>query len=97
MPSIREIRPASGPFERQELLAAFRDEGERFLAAVGSVGTDTSGITHPFFGRLTLAEGLRFMTRHVRHHHAQIVGADRGADLGRQSEALEPADRSVSS
>jgi hypothetical protein len=96
VPAIREIRPASGPFDRQQLLAAFRDEGERFLDAVGAAHTDTAAISHPFLGRLTLVEGVRFMTRHVRHHQAQIVPADHGPEVGGQSDRLEPAGGSSS-
>lgn len=97
VPSIREIRPASGPFDRQQLLAAFRDEGERFLDAVGSAPADSAAISHPFLGSLSLVEGVRFMTRHVRHHQAQIDPADRGADVGAQSDPLAGVDRPVSS
>lgn len=87
VPAIREIRPAPGPFARQELLAAFGDEGERFLAAAGSAAADGGAtISHPFLGPLTLVEGVRFMTRHVRHHQAQIAG---GAPAPRRGQSAD--------
>lgn len=75
VPAVREIRPGEGPFDRRELLAAFRDEGERFLAdAAAAAGDRRATITHPFLGSLTLRQGVRFLAQHVRHHHAQIGG-----------------------
>lgn len=96
VPAIREIRPTSGPFERQQLLAAFREEGERFLDAAGSAAAGGATISHPFLGSLSLVEGIRFMTRHVRHHQAQIVPAGR-AEVAGQSDPLAGADRPASS
>jgi hypothetical protein len=75
VPAVREIRPGEGPYDRRELLTAFRDEGERFLAeAASAAGDRRATITHPFLGSLTLRQGIRFLAQHVRHHHAQIGG-----------------------
>ena len=68
-----EIRPGSGPFDRQQLLDALRHEGEQFMKATDSPFLDRGSITHPFLGKIGLADGVRFMTQHLRHHHAQIV------------------------
>jgi hypothetical protein len=78
VPAVREIRPGPGPFDRLELLAALRREGERFLAdAEAAAATAGAGITHPFLGRLGVGEGVRFTAQHVRHHQAQVAGAAR--------------------
>lgn len=75
VPATREIRPGDGPFERRELLDALRVAGERFLATATSERIVNSRLTHPYLGRLGLVEGMRFMTQHLRHHHAQIAPA----------------------
>lgn len=74
VPATREIRPAAGPYDRQEQLSALREECERFLAAV-SAAPASANLTHAFLGRLPLLDGLRFATQHIRHHHPQIVPA----------------------
>jgi hypothetical protein len=75
----REIRPGDGPFERRAVLTALREEGEAFIRTVsaGRIGNET--VTHPYLGRLGLVDGVRFLTQHLRHHHAQIAGGDAGA------------------
>jgi hypothetical protein len=75
VPATREIRPGDGPFERRELLDALRSEGERFLTSATSERIVNARVTHPYLGKLGLVEGMRFMTQHLRHHHAQIVPA----------------------
>ena len=74
VPATREIRPAAGPYDRDELLSALREEGARFAQAVASAPADST-ITHPFLGRLALRDGVRFTAQHIRHHHAQIAPA----------------------
>ena len=71
--ATREIRPGDGPFDRRELLDALRSEGEHFLASATSDRIVNASVTHPYLGKLGLVEGMRFMTQHLRHHHAQIV------------------------
>jgi hypothetical protein len=73
VPATREIRPGDGPFDRRELLDALRREGEHFLATATSDRIVNASVTHPFMGKLGLVEGTRFLTQHLRHHHAQIV------------------------
>jgi hypothetical protein len=72
VPATREIRPPSGPYDRQQLLSALQEEGERFLAYVFAA-KQSAMLTHPFLGRLPLLDGLRFATQHIRHHHPQIA------------------------
>src|SRR5262249_52828310 len=78
VPATREVRPAGGPFDRQQLLLALRQEGEQFIQEV-RLASDRATITHPFLGKLALADGVRFMTQHIGHHHSQIVGAQEPA------------------
>lgn len=72
VPTIREIKPGSGPFDREELLSAFREEGESFLRTVAEA-PPIGRITHPFLGHLNLPDGVRFLAQHIRHHHVQIL------------------------
>lgn len=78
VPAVREIRPGPGPFDRRDLLAALRREGEGFLADAEAAAT-RAGITHPFLGRLGVGEGVRFTAQHLRHHQAQLPGAARAS------------------
>ena len=73
-PAVREIRPGSGPFDREPLLAALRREGEGFIAVVRSGRLGNAKVTHPFLGPLDVFAGVRFLTQHLRHHQAQLGG-----------------------
>ena len=72
----REIRPGDGPFDRQAVLTALRQEGEEFIRTVSAGRIENQTVTHPYLGPLGLVDGVRFLTQHLRHHHAQIVGAE---------------------
>ena len=72
VPTIREIKPQPASFDREELLAAFREEGEGFLRAVAEAPA-RSRISHPFLGYLDLPDAVRFLAQHIRHHHGQIL------------------------
>lgn len=81
VPAVREIRPGPGPFDRRELLAALRREGEGFLAEAEQAASagGAVGISHPFLGRLSVRDGIRFTAQHLRHHQPQIAGTVEGA------------------
>ncbi len=69
-----EVRPGPGPFPRQEILARLRAGAtgvEESLAQ--AVTSGAPGLTHHVFGRLTPAEGFRFLTVHNAHHTRQIA------------------------
>jgi hypothetical protein len=72
--AVREMRPAGGPYEQGPLLNALGQEGDRFANAVTSSSTRAS-ITHPYLGKLTLLDGVRFLAQHTRHHHRQLSAA----------------------
>jgi hypothetical protein len=79
VPSTSEVRPGDGPYDRQALLGSLGEEGEAFLDKLRAATMDSGrGLTHPFLGKLGLLDGLRFMTRHVQHHHRQL-GESSGA------------------
>ena len=69
--AVREIRPGTGPYDRDQHLAALRAEVEAFLESLPSAQSDAK-LTHPFLGSLPLADGVCFATQHIRHHHNQI-------------------------
>ena len=71
VPAMREIRPAGGPFDRVQVLAALQREGEGLIAAVRT-STGNERVTHPYLGPLGVDDGVRFLTQHLRHHHAQV-------------------------
>jgi len=71
-PATREIRPGDGPFDREQLLSELLRAGEQFVETVASASSDRRAITHPFFGKLSLLDGVRLMTQHIRHHQAQM-------------------------
>lgn len=79
VPATREIRPAAGPYDREQLLTALREEGERFAQTVASAPA-ASRVTHPFLGKLALRDGVRFTAQHIRHHHAQIAPSSHTAN-----------------
>ena len=70
--AVRELRPGDGPFDRAQTLAALRSEGDAFVASVRTSRTGNARVTHPFLGPLGLDDGVRFLTQHIRHHHAQV-------------------------
>lgn len=69
----KEIAPAAGDPDRAGALARLQAASRTFedLACDRErrVGT---GVTHPFFGRLSLAQGVRFAEVHLRHHTGQL-------------------------
>lgn len=69
--AMREIRPAGGPFDRAQVLAGLQREGEGFIASVRT-STGKERVTHPYLGPLGVDDGVRFLTQHLRHHHAQL-------------------------
>ena len=70
----REIRPGSGPFPREALLAALRDGAGRAEEAMAARAPTDPGFTHHVFGHLTAGKALRFAAVHNEHHTRQIAG-----------------------
>jgi hypothetical protein len=81
VPAVSEIRPVDGRFDRETLIAALRDEGEAFLREAEGTAAG-AGLTHPFLGRLGLADGVRFLAHHLRHHQRQLPNRRQDADGG---------------
>ena len=74
--SPREIRPVEGSPDRDAALAellATAAEAEREIEAA----RDRPGavLTHPYFGGIPLARGLKFAAVHVEHHTRQVRAA----------------------
>jgi uncharacterized damage-inducible protein DinB len=69
----REAAPGPGDPDRgavQARFTALAEEFERVMAAKMAEGRGR--VTHPFFGSLSLAQGLRFIEVHIRHHTKQV-------------------------
>jgi DinB superfamily len=78
-PAVREIRPAEEPRPRAVVTGDLRDQATLFEQELGRARAAGGGrLTHPFFGRLSPAEALRFVAVHAAHHRRQIPGAAEG-------------------
>jgi hypothetical protein len=71
-PAVREIRPGEGPFDRSATLGGLRSLSAAFLDELA--GSRGARLSHPFFGAMAGAVGLRVLTAHNRHHAAQLPG-----------------------
>lgn len=75
-PAVREIRPPDEPRARAVVTSDLREQATLFEQELGRARASGGGrLTHPFFGRLSAAEGLRFVAVHAAHHRRQIPGA----------------------
>lgn len=74
-PAVREVRPGPGPYDREQLLAQLRSEGEAFEQEIRAASASGRLLSHPFLGKLTIDEGLALVTHHLRHHEKQLSGA----------------------
>ena len=70
----REIRPPEGSHDQVALLAQFRDVTVKFEAAFGETwrSRPATVVHHPYFGALDLADAIRMITVHTRHHTAVL-------------------------
>lgn len=72
------FRPSASPAKTEDLCARLRATADEFeadverLASQGEVAVD-----HPIFGRVKLADSLRFLALHTAHHRRQLVPATR--------------------
>lgn len=71
--SPKEIAPAAGDPDRPAALTRLEAASRTFEdLAAGGERSGARGVTHPFFGRLSLAQGVRFAEVHLRHHTSQL-------------------------
>ena len=74
-PAVREIRPAEEPRAQSVVTGELRDLATRFEQELGQARETGGGrLTHPFFGRLTPLEAIRFVAVHAAHHRRQLPG-----------------------
>jgi hypothetical protein len=73
-PAPPEIRPSNAPADQQDGVALFRRRAAEFEAAAQWVRKQRprAQLTHAYFGRSSLADGVLFCARHIEHHRAQI-------------------------
>jgi DinB family protein len=75
-PAVREIRPADEPRSRAVVTGDLREQAACFEQELGRAREAGGGhVTHPFLGRFTALEAIRFVAVHAAHHHRQIPGA----------------------
>jgi hypothetical protein len=71
----REVVPADANPDRNAALRAFAEQAGAFERLIEPrLSARSGGNTHPFFGRLTPEQSLRFAEIHTRHHARQISG-----------------------
>lgn len=69
----REVVPAGVSPDKAAGLDRFRGRARDFEQAIAPLLHDRQRrVTHPFFGPLTMAQGLRFVEVHLRHHTKQL-------------------------
>jgi DinB superfamily len=75
-PAVREIRPPEEPRARAVATGDLREQATLFEQELDRARTSGGGrLTHPFLGRLSPREVLRFVAVHAAHHRRQIPGA----------------------
>lgn len=72
----REVRPPDESADPKSLVAELQGSAAQFEAMVEAVHRENLGRggRHPYFGRLSLAQVVRFNTVHTRHHMRQGLG-----------------------
>ena len=70
----RETRPAIANPDQSAAIAGFRERSERFAgeASRAIASRRRVRLTHAYFGRASLAEGVLLCARHIQHHHKQL-------------------------
>jgi hypothetical protein len=78
-PAVREIRPADEPRARPVVTGDLREQAALFEQELGRASDAGGGhLTHPFLGRLSAREALRFVAVHAAHHRRQLPGETGG-------------------
>jgi hypothetical protein len=67
------LEPSASPARPEELLARLRAAANAFEADAAVNTSASATLDHPFFGRLPLADFVRFQEIHTRHHHGQVA------------------------
>ena len=72
----REVRPPEHPGDQRALVDELWARVAELEAAVTDAWSrpEPPRVTHPYFGELTLAEGMRFCAIHTRHHAGFLPG-----------------------
>jgi len=71
----KEVVPANPNPDREAALLGFAEQAGVFERLIEPrLSARSGGNTHPFFGRLTPEQSLRFAEIHTRHHARQISG-----------------------
>lgn len=74
----QEVVPREPSPDRTTSLARLQGRAGEFERVMAERLGDRKGrISHPFFGRLSMSQGLRFVEVHLRHHTKQVVVAGR--------------------
>ncbi len=70
----RELRqPVANP-DQSSAIAGFRDRAARMISGASAAIADGRKVllTHPYFGKSPLPDGVLFCARHIQHHRKQI-------------------------
>lgn len=68
-----EVAPRNPDPDRASALARFQRVAAEFETELRArLASGKGGLTHPFFGKLSGEQSLRFVELHVRHHRGQL-------------------------
>jgi len=74
--SPKEVAPSGGDPDRAAAIGRLEASCLAFEEAIAAGAARGNGrITHPFFGPLSLGQGVRFAEVHLRHHTRQLPGS----------------------
>jgi hypothetical protein len=75
VPAPREVRPATTAPSPEEGARKLKDRAGVFLDRLERARqSGRASLTHPYMGRLSEVEALRFLTSHAHHHCRQLPG-----------------------
>ncbi len=66
----KEIRPLNVP-DREPAIAAFRERAKK-LEEMAIAAAPEQKVTHAYFGRSSVANGVILCSRHIQHHEKQL-------------------------
>jgi hypothetical protein len=74
VPAPREVRPVATSGSPEDGARKLSERAAVFLNrfALARSGGRAAGFTHPYLGRLTDVDALRFLTSHAHHHRRQL-------------------------
>lgn len=86
--TTRPLHPAAGAPTPGEARGRLEATHARYEAACRELAERTATVRTPMFGVVPLADFIRFMALHTRHHQRQVAAVARGAAAGDRPAAV---------